>query len=73
MIVKDQIQIEQWPPKTSKGMVFDSDNNSNGIRILHIPSGISVISMTYRHAYKNREEALLKLSAILEKIIEKSK
>lgn len=57
--------IESWPPLPKKGMIFDSDNQRTGIRVIHLPTKLSVICMEHRQEYRNRDAALNKLATIV--------
>ena len=56
------LRIESWPPLLKRGMIVGT---SRGIKITHIPTGLSATSETEHSQHHNRDKALAKLRAAI--------
>ena len=54
----EDLQFLNWPPMQD-GVV------SKGVKIIHKPTGKEVVCTEHRAQYKNKEEALSKLEALV--------
>lgn len=55
-IPQDELEIECWPPRRRGGQHVGS--GPNGIKITHLPSGLTAISENQRSQHRNRAVAM---------------
>ena len=53
---KDEIKVEAYPPQPKHGML--TGKMSTGIKITHIPTGLTVIKTSFRAPHANKAAAL---------------
>jgi protein subunit release factor A len=58
-----EFKVEAWPRVEQKGMC--TGDLPAGVKITHIPTGVSVVCDEFRQQYKNRDKAF---RLILEKL-----
>ena len=54
----EDLKILNWPPLVD-GVV------SKGVKVIHVPTGKEVICTEHRAQYKNKEQALAELEALV--------
>lgn len=57
--------VEQWPQDSGHGMC--TFQTRPGIRVTHVPSGLTATCETHRSQHKNRDECMAKIRAQFEK------
>lgn len=70
-ITPDKIRIEKFHSGGPGGQHVNK--TESGVRIIHIPTGITVSSTKERSQFANKQDALKKLSAVLEQMNDSGK
>ena len=70
-LTADEVRIEKFHSGGPGGQ--NVNKVETGVRVIHIPTGITVSSTRERSQFANKQDALKKLSAVLKRINETNK
>ena len=60
----EDVKIEAYPPQPEHGML--TGTMSTGIKVTHIPTGLTVIKTSFRAPHANRQAAIQIMEVLLD-------
>ena len=59
----EDLQVSAWPAPTDSGM--ETGSIPHGVKVMHIPSGLSVAYDRSRNQHVNKAEAIKRINAMI--------